>query len=754
MAISYLGSVKANGLADITTAQVDTTGADFAVMVISCQNTYNGTPSDNNDSTWIQAPSSYTNNQPRIRVWYAALSGNGPFHTFTAPGSVVGTVTVAFFSGVEQVAPVITQNGANTYGTSLATGLVTPTENDCLVISGASMNGVGATPMSINSGFTKVQESDFVSGTSYGGALAYSIQTTATAVNPTWTRSNTNGMAVTSIVFAPAGGSASTSPSSSPSAASPIKAFGYYPKYRVGLPSVANLPFNKLSHIGFFNLAPTSTGGITYPEGSLIPDLPSLVSNAHANGTKVVLVIGGAGAAPDTTWRAAITTYKTTFINNLVSLRNTYGFDGYDLDWEPFSSQSDQGSFETFVSDLKSALGASSTLTAFLGNTAWKRTMAANIQNNIDFFNLSTYDLSYGYSTTMHDSPLYATGGQPTGESASDYVQLYIAAGIARSKINIGTPWYTAPWTGSSGLYTSGTFDPDSAENYSELAGVSGTSAPTGEVYDSNAKAAYIYSGGIFKSYNNAAAIQAKVDYVESEGLAGIAIWDIGQAYFPGSSTPWPLLEPVPDQSGGISSVSSSPSTSPSTSPSLSPSTSPSTSVSSSISSSPSTSPSTSPSPSVSSSESASPSPSESSSPSASSSPSSSVSSSPSSSPSANTSESSSPSPSESASPSTSESASESASESTSPSTSPSTSESASESSSPSPSESSSPSTSASSSISSSPSTSPSSSPSPSASSSPSSSPSDSVSPSASPSPQVWGEVGINLKVWIADNYH
>lgn len=753
MSYTYLGSTKGNGLADAVTSPLDTTGANFLVAVVACADTYNTTPTDSKGNTWVQAPSSYSHNQPRVRVFYSLPTSVGTGHTFTAPGSVVGTIMVAAFSGAKTVSPLDQQNGAQSYAISISTGQITPTEDDCLIIAGYAVNGSGAAPMSIDSGMTEVQEQNFVSGVSYGGTLSYKIQTTATAINPTLTRSDINGQAATIISFKAQGGSASSSPSSSPSTASPIKCYGYYPIYRVGNPGIANLPYSKLSHIGYFNMAPTATGGITYPNGSLLPNLPSLVTTAHANGVKVMLVIGGASGATDATWRAAITTYKTTFINNLVSLRNTYGFDGYDLDWEPFSSSSDQSSFETFVSDLKSALGASGTLSAFLGNQSWKYTMAANIQNNIEVFNISSYDISYGNSIVVHDSPLYALGGQPAGESSADIVQAYISAGVSPSKINIGIPWYTSYWSGSSGLYTSGTFQPGSSEQYDGLAGASGTTPPTGEQYDSVAKGAYIYSGGIFKSYNNEAAVQAKVDYVEQEGLAGVAIWELGQAYFPGDTPAYPLLVPIPDQVGGVSSVSSSPSTSPSKSPSQSPSTSPSSSVSSSTSSSPSTSESASPSSSPSPSISSSPSPSESSSPSASSSPSPSVSSSPSSSPSVNTSESSSPSPSESSSPSPSVSASPSDSPSLSPSSSPSPSESSSPSASPSQSESASPSTSPSPSVSSSPSTSPSSSPSPSASSSPSSSPSDSVSPSASPSPQIWVEGGINLKTWTPQNF-
>lgn len=74
------------------------------------------------------------------------------------------------------------------------------------------------------------------------------------------------------------------------------------------------------------------------------------------------------------------------------------------------------------------------------------------------------------------------------------------------------------------------------------------TTPPTGEIYDSTLKAAYTFSGGIFKSYNNLATVQAKVDYVNANGLGGIIIWELGQGYFSGGSPANPLLEPFAGQ--------------------------------------------------------------------------------------------------------------------------------------------------------------------------------------------------------------
>ncbi len=328
---------------------------------------------------------------------------------------------------------------------------------------------------------------------------------------------------------------------------------GYYPVYRVGNPAIVDLPFTRVTHVAYFNIAPTATGTLnTNVNGEVTTDLASLVTNCHANNVKVLITVGGASAAPDTTWRAAVgATYRATFVSNLVSFVSTWNLDGIDLDWEPFDTESDGTNFATFVSDLRTSLPAGKTISMFVATTpAWKRTLCNTIEANIDRFNLSTYDFSYGETATMHDSPLYSGGGQPAGASAHDAVTNFLAAGVAASKLNISMSQYTAQWTGSSGLYTSGTFNPGNAEQYDGLAGATATTPPTGETYDSTAKGAYIYSGGIFKSYNNIATVQAKVDYVNANGLGGIGIWELGQGYFSVGTPHYPLLEPFDGELG------------------------------------------------------------------------------------------------------------------------------------------------------------------------------------------------------------
>lgn len=203
MAVSFLANAaSASGApSTVTTSPIDTTGADFLFLLVACDAGANPTVSDNKGNTWTALTSYVNGANIRIRPYYCIPSSVGSGHTFIATGSFVyASVLVEAFSGVKQTSPLDVENGASGFASTLQPGSVTPSENNELLISCLGINSSG-TPISINSSFNKTDELNFVGGTNYGGALAYKIQTTASAENPTWTRTNTNGMAASIHAF-------------------------------------------------------------------------------------------------------------------------------------------------------------------------------------------------------------------------------------------------------------------------------------------------------------------------------------------------------------------------------------------------------------------------------------------------------------------------------------------------------------------------------------------------------------------------
>lgn len=192
MAFSLLGNVAAGstGANSVTTASVDTTGANLLVLCLSSYSSVaRPTISDSKSNTWIAA-ADYTKNNgsPRSTIFYCYGGTVGSGHTFTASGtSSSASIAVLYFSGAVS-SPKDQHNGTitNSAGT-IATGSVTPTNNGQLLVAMIGRNlGVG-TGVTINGGFTIANQIATVGGNHFGIGAAYLIQTTATAANPTWT---------------------------------------------------------------------------------------------------------------------------------------------------------------------------------------------------------------------------------------------------------------------------------------------------------------------------------------------------------------------------------------------------------------------------------------------------------------------------------------------------------------------------------------------------------------------------------------
>lgn len=182
-----------------TTPGIDTTGATLLVITMVEGNTGNSPPTDSKGNTWIPL-TRQSATFGGVIIYYAiptaGTSGTG--HTFTST-SVSGNLFVAAFSGTA-ASPLDVQTGAvSNAATSAAPGTLTPAQNGELVISAYSIDSVRT--VSVPAGYINIQESAFIGGTSYGGGMAYQVQTTALGTNPnrTWTSAANAGAAAVSF---------------------------------------------------------------------------------------------------------------------------------------------------------------------------------------------------------------------------------------------------------------------------------------------------------------------------------------------------------------------------------------------------------------------------------------------------------------------------------------------------------------------------------------------------------------------------
>jgi hypothetical protein len=84
---------------------------------------------------------------------------------------------------------------------ALAIGSITPNQDGDLIIAGCMFDNNSAGAVSIDTGYTITNTRAYSGGVAVGGSMAYLIQGTAAAINPTWNITNAAAIAVATAAF-------------------------------------------------------------------------------------------------------------------------------------------------------------------------------------------------------------------------------------------------------------------------------------------------------------------------------------------------------------------------------------------------------------------------------------------------------------------------------------------------------------------------------------------------------------------------
>lgn len=185
-----------------TTGTFNSTLAKLIVLSLSYAPTSTPVVSDLMSNPWTPLPERDLGTGAATRLYYKANPVTSAVHTVTVDGAgITSGIAIACFSGQPGATDQATSAIANT--TSLATGSVTPTENNELIVTGF-VKDHNETP-SINGGFAIAGIGNYVPGSNYMAALAYLIQTTAAAANPSWSWATNANAGATIQTFTLAG---------------------------------------------------------------------------------------------------------------------------------------------------------------------------------------------------------------------------------------------------------------------------------------------------------------------------------------------------------------------------------------------------------------------------------------------------------------------------------------------------------------------------------------------------------------------
>lgn len=220
MAFTVIASVAA-GSADkntVTTAGIDTTGADLLILVRSDFGASRAAVSDSKGNSWnALTVSQAAGSGGATTIFWSKPVAVGAAHTFTATqANSFPTLNVLAVSGGAALAPADQENGAAfAAATTAQAGSITPTENNEIVIA-AITHDTAVASLAIGSSYNL--STSVVTNTNHeGGGLAYIIQTSAAATNPQWSwNTASNGSArIASFKALPSVGITSSSGNSS-----------------------------------------------------------------------------------------------------------------------------------------------------------------------------------------------------------------------------------------------------------------------------------------------------------------------------------------------------------------------------------------------------------------------------------------------------------------------------------------------------------------------------------------------------------
>lgn len=276
----------------------------------------------------------------------------------------------------------------------------------------------------------------------------------------------------------------------------------YLPTWKAAFPaSINNFDLRKVTHICIAFANPDAAGTLIVADNGQA-GVATVVNAAHAKGTKVMISIGG-WVCPIATYSDLLRTKKAAFVASILKYVADNNLDGVDVDLEGNvvdGSNVTAAEYQAFVVALGDGLhSAGKEISAALANW-FSQYITSTAMNKFDFINLMAYDLAI--------APQNPAGPHSPMSWAQENFNHWRNKGMPASKLVLGVPFYGYAW----GSYAA---DGDS-QDYCAIV----TKYPGAENADQQG------SGSNAVYYNGIPTIRAKAQYVMSNKMGGIMIWE------------------------------------------------------------------------------------------------------------------------------------------------------------------------------------------------------------------------------------
>ena len=348
----------------------------------------------------------------------------------------------------------------------------------------------------------------------------------------------------------------------------------YFPNWNIYSDSrcdVNGLPWDRLDCVNhaFWEVVPRDGGFAvvsTDPWADTDPDNPAAHFPHYAEcaekypDTKILISIGGWTDSGHFSEMALTAETRGSFIQSCLEVLDAWPFlSGLDIDWEypgvarEPEDEDDEGNpvagddwtnYTLLLKELREALDAhfgagTKILTVCAGaSVGYSLCMQdyASLHPYVDRINLMTYDMAGPWEeTTGHHTALL---GENSAEAAVNYL---LDQGVPAEKIAIGSPLYSHGWKMKEmAQETVGTAaEPIGDLTWHELLPLEQAAVPEGTPgwhtgYDDQKKAGWLWNDDpaspdylAFYTYDSAASLQAKLDYIKEHGLGGLIVWEV-----------------------------------------------------------------------------------------------------------------------------------------------------------------------------------------------------------------------------------
>jgi len=288
---------------------------------------------------------------------------------------------------------------------------------------------------------------------------------------------------------------------------SQFKVVGYLPVWSPMYPTgMTTIQLDKLTHLNIAFANPDASGTLI-PSFGTTQDLQTAVQTGHAHNLKVLLSLGG-GGADGTNYHNLISNNIPDFVDSIVSYTVANNLDGIDVDIEGDildGSQLTALQYETFVTQLGSALHAQNKLMTCALGTWFGNYVTSAAASQFDFINVMSYDATGPWD------PQNPGQHAPFSMYESDFQYWNTTKNIPQNQLTMGVPFYG---------YGFGTYANQ---------GISFCDIVT--TYPGSENADQIGNGGDAIYYNGILTIQQKTTYA-LQHAGGIMIWELTEDCF------------------------------------------------------------------------------------------------------------------------------------------------------------------------------------------------------------------------------